>query len=258
MRDLLDDLDAQREAFDPVKKAREVSKQELPKRFYKDVSCDCVEGQWRVLLDGRPVRTPSKTLLAVPHRTLADKLVEEWSAQVAHIDPATMPMTRLVNSTVDGVANRHDEVLDEMVRYAGTDCLCYRADAPDELVQRQTDTWDPVLDWAAGLLGHRFVLAGGIMHVEQSEELLASFRVEISGLDSFKLAAFASLTSAYGSAVLPLAVLKSHLSADRAWDVSRVEEDWNRELWGEDPEAQRLAAYRKAEVDVAGLILSVL
>lgn len=256
MRDFLDDLDAQRETFDPVKKAREVSKQDLPKRFYTDVDAGLVEGEWRILLDGRPVKTPSKAVLAVPSRDLADCLVAEWDAQATHIDPATMPMTRLVNAAVDGVAVRPDEVVEELVRYAGTDCLCYRADMPDELVQRQTDRWDPVLDWAADLLGHQFVLAGGLMPVTQPEALLVAVRVQFTGLQTLQLAALASLTSAFGSAVLTLAVLKGHLSHDEAWLASRVEEDWNRELWGEDPEAERLAAYRKAEVDVAGLVLA--
>ena len=153
----------------PMKAAQRLARPELPRRFYETVSVAPAEGGFAVLLDGKTVRTPAKHPLVVAREAVAEAMAAEWRAQEGRIDPAKMPMTRLVNSAIDRVAPEMAAVRAEIVNYAGSDLLCYRADGPERLVERQDEVWSPLIAWAREALGARFVLAEGIVHVRQSE-----------------------------------------------------------------------------------------
>ncbi len=231
---------------------------ELPKRFYKDVTVSAGDGTsggdnvpgtpvWAVQLDGRPVRTPAKALLALPSAKLAEAVAEEWRAQEKHIDPATMPMTRIVNSALDGVTGREAEVRDDIVAFAGTDLVCYRADTPAELVARQAEHWDPVLQWAREELGARFILAEGIMPVEQPPEALEKVASRLDGFGPLALGALHVMTTLTGSALIALQQGCGSLSEEAAWEAAHIDEDFQVAQWGEDAEAAARRAYRKRE-----------
>jgi chaperone required for assembly of F1-ATPase len=238
--------------------AQRLMRPELPKRFYK--SAEAVrEGQgFAVMLDGRPVRTPAKNMLVVPAEGLALAISEEWNAQSEVIDPATMPLTRLVNSAIDGVAREPDAVRAEIVKYAGSDLLCYRAEEPDKLVARQSAAWDPVVDWAGDVLGARFVLARGIVFTAQPEDTLAAIGPRLAHLDIFRLAAANVVTTLTGSALLAFALLEGRVSAEEAWSAAPVDEDWNIELWGADEEATERRARRYEEMQAAARVITLL
>jgi chaperone required for assembly of F1-ATPase len=227
----------------------------LAKRFYESASVAERPEGYAIQLDGRGVKTPGKRDLLLPTRELADAVAAEWVAQGERIDPATMPLTRLVNTAIDAVAQRMEEVADDVVAFAGSDLLCYRAESPQPLVQRQSDTWDPVLDWAKQHLGSGFHLRAGLMPIEQSPEALAAVKAALSGLDALTLAALHVVTTITGSAVLALAHLRGRLTADEVWAAATVDETWQSEQWGRDTEAEALAAKKKAEFMAASLCL---
>jgi chaperone required for assembly of F1-ATPase len=230
----------------------------LPKRFYKDVSVEPRGERCAVMLDGRPIRTPGKREFVVPTRDLAEALAAEWAAQGADIDPAAMPITRLVNTAIDAVEERKREVAEDIVAFAGSDLLCYRAEAPDALVRRQAEAWDPVLEWAKHELGAEFALRAGVMPIEQPAQSLEAVRRRIEGLDALSLAALHILTTITGSAVLALAHAHGELSADEAWVAATIDESWQREQWGRDEEAEAYAAHRRREFDAASRCLQLL
>lgn len=247
---------------EPEKKAPAIPKDTLrpplPKRFYKDVSVQPRGEGHAVLLDGRPIRTPGKREFAVPTRDLAEALAAEWAAQGAHIDPATMPITRLVNTAIDAVEERKREVAEDIVAFAGSDLLCYRAETPDALVRRQAEAWNPVLAWAKRELGAEFALRAGLMPIEQTPQSLEAVRRSLNGLDALSLAALHILTTISGSALLALAHARGELSADEAWNAATVDESWQREQWGRDEEAEAHAAHRRREFDAASRCLQLL
>jgi chaperone required for assembly of F1-ATPase len=234
--------------------------QQLPKRFYKDVTVQEVAdtsggvGGFAVLLDQRPLKTPGKNPLSLPNAELAELVAEEWRAQVEVIDPAVMPLTRIVNSSLDGVTGREGEVAADLVAFAGTDLLCYRADSPVELVKRQADAWNPVLAWAKESFGANFVLAEGVMPVTQPEEALAAFAREVEGLPPLRLGSLHVLTTLSGSAILALAHARGVLSADAAWAAAHIDEDFQIEQWGADAEAAERRQKRWAEFEAASRI----
>lgn len=209
----------------------------LARRFYTSAAAVEKDGRWRVELDGRLVRTPGRRELMVATRALAEAIATEWQAQGSHIDPGTMPLTRLANTAIDGVTGREAEVADDIAKYAGSDLLCYRADRPEGLVERQVALWEPVLAWAEDLLGVRFNRQTGLMPVAQPEELPGAMRRVTKDLDAFPLAALHVMTTLLGSAVLALAVLRERLTAEAAWAAAHVDEDWQIAQWGEDAEA---------------------
>jgi len=229
----------------------------LPKRFYKDVAVSEEGGRAGLALDGKPVRTPGKAPLAVPTRTLAEAIAEEWRAQGAHIDPRTMPLTKLANSAIDGVAGRAQAVIDDIMAHANADLLCYRASGPDGLLAAQAAHWDPIIDWAKDVLDAPLNLAEGVVHVAQPDASLAAIRKKLEGLDAFALAALHVMTALTGSALLALAVAKKRLDPEAAWEAAHVDEDFQISQWGEDAEAEDRRAARKRDFDAAARTLDL-
>lgn len=244
MRELFEDLESSREGFNPMESARRGMRPELPRRFYTNVEAVAGEGGHGIALDGKLVRSPGGTALALPTREGATLVAEEFSAQGERMDPRTMPVWRLVNTAMDGVVGKTQPVIDDIVRFAGTDLLCYRADAPQELVRRQSQQWDPILAWVRQATGARFVLAEGVMHVEQPGDTIAAIEAHlVRDADPLRVAALHLMTSLTGSALIALATGAGHLTPEAAWAAAHVDEDWNIEQWGADPEAE---AMRKA------------
>jgi chaperone required for assembly of F1-ATPase len=204
---------------------------------------------FRILLDGKPARTPAKRVLDLPTRTFAEAVAAEWAAQREHIDPGTMPLTRLVCSAVDGVRGREGEVREEIGKYAASDLLCYRASGPLPLVRRQTELWDPVLVWGRDVLGVSLIVTTGVMPVTQPETARTVLARTLADHDPFTLAALYVMTTLMGSALLALAHAHGQLGLEEAWAAAHVDEDWQISQWGED--AQAAARRERRWVDVA-------
>jgi chaperone required for assembly of F1-ATPase len=258
MRDILNDLEAGKQLSDPdpVRRAQIQMKAPLPKRFYKEVSVVPVAEGHAIHLDGKPVRTPGRALLALPTERAARLVADEFAAQVEIIDPVSMPVTRLVNTAIDGVATDPQAVLEDILRFASSDLLCYRADGPQGLVIRQNEHWDPVIDWARATLGARFNLAEGVIHVEQPRETIAVLGAHLARrAEPLRLAAMHLMTSLTGSALLAIAVEAGELDSEAAWNAGHVDEDWQIEHWGQDAEAvARRSARKRDMMAAAGLI----
>ena len=262
MRDILNDLEAGKFLSDPdpVRRAQIQMRTPLPKRFYKDVSVAPEgEGGFVVRLDGKPVRTPGKSLLLLPTESAAGLVAEEFAAQGETIDPTAMPVYRLVNTAIDGVASDPQAVLEDILRFASSDLVCYRAGFPETLVRRQAEAWDPVIDWARGTLGARFLLAEGVIHVEQPRETIAAIGVHLSQrAEPLRLAALHVMTSLTGSALLALAVDFGELDAEVAWNAAHVDEDFQAEQWGHDAEAVARRANRKRDMMAAAELIEAI
>ncbi len=240
----------------PMEAARRLTAPTRQKRFYAEASMQPEEGGFALRLDGKRAMTPARQPLAVPHRHLADAIQAEWARQGEFIDAGAMPVTRLANSAIDGVAGRIEEVRAEALAYAGTDLLCYRAGEPEGLVLRQREAWDPILGWAEERFG-RFVLAEGIVHVAQPEATLAAIAAALGAYDDpFRLAGLGLATTLSGSALIALALALGALDVDVAWAAAHVDEDWNIEKWGADAEAMQRRARRLDDFRAAALALS--
>jgi chaperone required for assembly of F1-ATPase len=243
--------------LDPNESVRRSSRAQQRSRFYQAAGVEAAAGGFAVLLDGRGVRTPAKRPLVAPVAAIAQAIAAEWDAQTDAIDPLSMPLTRLANSIVDGVADRRQDVADDIVKYLGSDALFYRADHPAALVARQAAQWDPVLFWAADSLGAHFILAQGILHVRQPEQAIAAARAALP-MDPWRLGALHATTTVTGSALLALALLQRHLATEAVWTAAHVDEDWNAEQWGVDDEAASRRATRFNDFKAAALVLAAL
>ena len=261
MRDILNDLEAGKLLSDPdpIRRAQIQMRTPLPKRFYKDVAVAAGEGGFVVQLDGRPVKTPGKALLALPTEGAAELVANEFAAQGETLDLASMPVYRLVNTAIDGVASDPQAVVEDILRFSSSDMLCYRADGPHTLVQRQNEAWDPVLDWARATLGARLLLAEGVIHVEQPREAIAAIGVHLNQrAEALRLAALHVMTSLTGSALLALAVDFRELDAEKAWQAAHVDEDFQAEHWGQDAEALARRAGRKRDMIAAARLIEAI
>ncbi|MEL6958968.1 MAG: ATP12 family protein [Pseudomonadota bacterium] len=216
------------------------------KRFWKDVSVVDQDGGYGVLLDGRPVKTPAKAPLRAPNANMAEAVAQEWRDVEAEVDPGQMPFTRSVNAAIDKVTPQFTEVADMLAAYGGSDLLCYRADSPAELVARQTVGWDPMLDWAHETYGARLTTTVGLMPVEQDAKALLALAAPLHDATSFQLTALHDLIALSGSLVLGLGVARGRLSAQEGWALSRIDEDWQSDQWGDDDEAVKQAAIKEA------------
>lgn len=214
------------------------------KRFWKQATVTPCDGGFTVLLDGRAVKTPAKTPLVVPTEALALAIAAEWDAQTGVVNPDSMPTTRMANSALDKVAPQFAEVAEMLASYGGTDLLCYRAEAPRELVARQAAAWDPLIDWLAETQGAPLQATAGVMFIPQPEPSLARLSACVHALTSFELAAFHDLVAISGSLVLALALIDGRLDPETAWSLSRLDEAWQIEQWGEDESAAESEAAR--------------
>ncbi len=224
------------------------------KRFYKAVEVG--DGN-AILLDNRTLKTPRGAALDLPTRALAESIAEEWRSQGEEIDTQSMPMTKLANTAIDGVAPRRDEVIAEIVAFAKHDHLCYRTDKPAELARRQSEAWDPLLDWAAERYGAPLMTAQGITSIAQPESSLAALRKAVEAFDPVALSALHVIASVCGSLVLALAVAAKRLSAEEAFALSQVDERFQAEKWGLDSEAEMRAKRLERELVMAARFMDL-
>lgn len=212
------------------------------KRFYKAVGVAAEESGFSVRLDDRPVKTPAKNGLLLPTRPLADAIAGEWEAQPEEIDPHSMRLTRLANSAIDRVTEHREAVIGEIAGFADTDLVCYRAAEPEALAEKQAAGWDPLVSWVAEHHGIDLLTTTGLLPVAQREASAKAVQAAIRAFDVFSLAGLHLVTSACGSVVLGLAVADGRIDGPAAWELSLIDETFQIEEWGEDPEATKRRA----------------
>jgi len=225
------------------------------KRFYRQVTVASGDGGHQVLLDQRPLRTPAKHHLATPSRSLAEAIAAEWQAQTDEIRPHAMPLTRLASTAVDRMPRQRAAAIDQVVAYADTELLCYRASEPLELVRRQQRIWQPLLDWAHATYGVRLNVTTGLVPVPQPAGAVERLRACVEDLDDWPLVGVHAATTTLGSLILGLAVFETRIDAVRALEASLLDELFEIERWGEDIEIERRHAMLRRDVEAAALFL---
>jgi chaperone required for assembly of F1-ATPase len=221
------------------------------KRFYTQVSVGIPKrGSYSVLLDGKPVKTPNHADLVLPRRELAEAIAEEWRAQGEDIDPAAMFLTKCAITAIDQTAGHEGVVVDDILAYAN-DLLCYRAESSEDLKARQSESWDPLLDWLESRYGVKLMIGAGVAPIRQEEEALAKLRAAIGAHDAYVLTALYAAAALCGSLVLALALLEGRLTAEDAFALSRLDEEYQAEKWGRDARAELRARALEGELDAA-------
>lgn len=206
------------------------------RKFYSDVDVREKATGFSVTLDGKPIKTPIKNALVMPTKALAQAVADEWIAQDETVVPSSMPMTTLVNTSIDRVGARRAETVAELVAYGHTDLVCYRAEEPDELVALQTKTWDPYLGWLQAELGAGLAVTTGVLPLTQNEFDMVRLTGEVEILDDFALTAFHAFVSGFGSIVLALAAIHNFKSFEDCWHASILDQSFQENQWGTDPE----------------------
>ena len=229
----------------------------LPKKFYESVGVRERAGGYAIELDARSVRTPKRQALLVPTAQLAQQIANEWRAQGENIDPATMPLTKIANTAIDGVCGREGVIHDDIVRFIANDLVCYRADHPESLAARQAQAWDPVLHWVQDAYGARFRTVTGVMPVTQSVVDVAKAASALSNASAFALAPLHLMTTLTGSALLVIALHQQYLNVHEAWRAAHIDEDWQIEQWGVDSEAVARRDLRWGEMVSAAQFLTL-
>jgi chaperone required for assembly of F1-ATPase len=228
------------------------------KRFYRQVELGVEGDMHRVLLDGRPLRTPTKRPLALPTAALAVAIAAEWREQGESIEPAIMPITRLASTAQDRLPELRAAAIAELVDYAETDLLCYRAAAPLDLVERQSQRWQPLLDWAARTYGARLVMTTSILPVAQPKAAVQRLQAAVEALDDWRLVGLHAATSVLGSMILGLALVEGRIDAEQALATSLLDELFEIERWGQDAETERRHAMLRRDLEAATAFLGAL
>jgi len=255
--DFTDGVPIPGQPIDPVAMARRDMKKGLPKRFYKEAKAEVQDGAFAILLDGKPVKTPAKNPLALPTFAAAEAVAAEWQAQDVYIDPEYMPLTRIVHSALDGVAREVQACVGEIVKYSGTDLVCYRASEPEPLVKAQAAAWDPYLAFARDKLGASFICVDGVIFKAQPEAACRSVHEAVQAIAAprasgvFALSALNVMTSLTGSALIALGVAHRAFDAEAAWTAAHADEDYQMKVWGHDEEALHRRARRWIEMEAA-------
>jgi chaperone required for assembly of F1-ATPase len=220
------------------------------KRFYAEAATAQVDDLWRVLIDGKPVRTPNRAYLATASKPLADALAAEWASQGEYVVPAQMHLNRLVNTAIDGIVGREELVIDNIVAYAASDLVLYRAKEPPDLRALQDNAWDPPLAWAANR-GARYQPTTGVIHVKQTHASVQAMKEFIKQYNALQLTALHSITTLTGSGILAAAFADGAMSEAEVWAAAHVDEDWQVSKWGQDAEAAARRDRRRDEMGAA-------
>jgi chaperone required for assembly of F1-ATPase len=222
-----------------------------PRRFYKTATSTPVEGGWGILLDGKALRSPAKRPFVLPTEALAKAIAEEWQAQGEKVEPSSMPLMQFAATAIDRLADNRAALVDEVAGYGRSDLVCYRAEEPPSLVRRQEETWQPLIAWAAERYDIALSVTTGIVAVAQPDHTLATFRRVLEACDLFALTALAGATGSAGSLVIALALAEGRLDPDDAADAAMLDELFQAEKWGSDPEAERRRAGVRADLHAA-------
>jgi chaperone required for assembly of F1-ATPase len=230
------------------------------KRFYNETAVDLGDGGHRILLDGKPMRTPAKAVLVVPTRLLAEAIAAEWGAvpDKADINVSHLPLTRLAATGLDRVTTQRARVIEDTAKYAGSDMLCYRAREPETLVKRQQEIWQPLLDWADERYGARLVIVEGLAFVEQPADAVARLGEAVATHSDLGLSALYNLTHISGSLIVALAVAEGHLAAADAFAAAQLDELYQVERWGEDPIATKRHEGIRHDIEAGARFLALL
>lgn len=228
------------------------------RRFWKDVQAVADDGGWRIELDGRPVRTPSRVLLLLPTKKLAEAAATEWRDAGETVDPRAMPITGLANAAIDRVAPDPLAFADGLARYAAADLFCYRADSPTGLVAAQAEQWDPLLQWARRRYDVDFAVTEGVAPVDQPAATIQRLTQAVRAPGAFELAGLSPLTTVGGSLVASLALFEEAVGVDQAWAAVSLDERWQLEQWGSDEEAEKAMTAREVDFRAGARFLALL
>ena len=228
------------------------------KRFWKEVAFEPEGDGWTIKLDGRSVKTPARATLVVPTQALAEAIANEWQSVDGEIDPRAMPLTGLANAAIDRVAPEREAFANGLARYAEADLACYRAEGPRELIALQERQWDALLGWARRRYDVDFLVTSGLMHVTQPVPTVERLTHAVAAFDPFRLAGLSPLVTIGGSLVAALAVLEKAITADNAWEAISVDECWQLDQWGSDPEAEKALESRRRDFFAAAKFLELL
>lgn len=221
------------------------------KRVYREVQVASAGAAWKIMLDERELQTPARHPFLLPNEGLAGAIASEWQVQVDRILPGTMPLTRLAATAIDRVRSNRQKTIDDIVGYAETDLVCYRAERPADLVARQTATWQPLVDWATLRFDAPMLVVTGVIPRRQSPAVAAALRAAMADMDEFWLSALHEATTLCGSIVIGLALRERRLDAESAWRASQLDETYQIEKWGEDADAVRRHADIRRDLDAA-------
>jgi chaperone required for assembly of F1-ATPase len=228
------------------------------RRFWAAADIVEAEGGWAVTLDGRKVKTPARAELVVPTQALASAISSEWDECSEQVDPRSMPLTGLANAAIDRIAPDRENYAAGIASYGETDLVCYRAEGPEALVERQLESWEALIQWARRRYDVDFRCQTGIMHVLQPKDTVRKLAHAVAALDRFRLAGLSPLVTIGGSLVAGLAVLERMLPAEDAWEAVSLDDRWQLEQWGDDPEARAALGARRRDFLAAARFLELL
>ncbi len=230
----------------------------MTKRFYKEAATVNADGAFSVTLDGRAIKTPAGKTLVLPTKALAEAIAAEWDAQGDEVNPQSMPLMQLAGTAIDRVPAVRGSLIDGLLRYVDTDLLCYRASQPPELVQRQAEVWQPLLDWAEETFGAKLNVVEGVLPATQDDSAKTGFAAAMSEMDDWQLTALAEMVGVAGSIVVGFAMYAGALDGAQAFKVCHLDEDHQIERWGEDAEAMARRDKIREELHHAVTFLSLL
>ena len=204
-------------------------------KFYKKVSISEYHSGWIVSLDEKTLKTPQNNKLILPTKNLATAILNEWDGQDTEVDPMSMPLTRLANSTIDKTQAKRKKAIEKICSYAHTDAGCYQIEEPKDLVERQVAEWAPLLEWLYEEWGIKLLITKGIKQIEQTKETIERVLDIVSSYNDFGLTSLHALTDDCSSIVIALAVMEGQLNIERALCCATLEQQHQMSLWGEDP-----------------------
>ncbi|XP_067317607.1 ATP synthase mitochondrial F1 complex assembly factor 2 [Anolis sagrei] len=203
------------------------------KRFYQDVTISQGEGGFEISLDHRKLKTPQAKLFTVPSETLALAVATEWDSQRDTIKPYTMHLTTLCNTALDNPSQRtKDQIIGAALKFLETDTICYRVEEPPALVELQKNEWDPVIEWAEKRYNVTIGSSTSIMGPSIPQSTKDVFISHLASYNTWALQGIEYMITQLKSLILSMGLLDKHLTVEHAVLLSRLEEEYQIQRWG--------------------------
>uniref|UniRef100_A0A8C1T622 ATP synthase mitochondrial F1 complex assembly factor 2 n=1 Tax=Cyprinus carpio TaxID=7962 RepID=A0A8C1T622_CYPCA len=217
-----------------IQKAKYASGTTERKKFYENVSIAQGEGGlFEINLDKRKLKTPGGKLFTVPNEALAIAVATEWDAQKDTLKFYTMHLTTLCNTALDNPTQRtKEQMISAALKFLETDTICYRVEEPPGLVELQRNEWDPVMNWIEQRYNVVIGSSSNIMGPQIPEETKETFQQHLNSYNLWSMTGLEYVITQLKSLVLSFGLIDRHLSVEQAVVLSRLEEEYQIQRWG--------------------------
>ena len=208
------------------------------KKFWKIVQVKKkLKNSFEILLDKRILKTPMQKDLIFSNYKIAKETALEWDIDEKEINTENMVFYGLISTAIDKISNDKVSYIENVLGFINTDLICYRADGPNELVDLQNSSWNPIISFIKKYIDVELKFFIGVMPSKQSLEIFNRLKTLINSFSDIEISALHRMTNLTGSIFISICILKGDVLKNEAFELSFLDELYQAKNWGIEEES---------------------